>query len=125
MGRSDFEGEFRVGRIARRAPRIETAAGGASNDAATSILFDQFRTEKARADGAILYRRGIAVKVDEARNDFFRAAQQGVQRHDAFHGQIVDDAAGDDTVHHEPVAEAQARGAKNPFAENAGVRLHQ
>ena len=81
--------------------------------------------QKARADRAILYRRGVAIKVDEARNDFFRAAQQGVQRHDAFHGQIVDDAAGDDAVHHQPVAETQARGSKNPFAENAGVRVHQ
>ncbi len=70
---------------------------------------------KPAPTGAILYGRGVPIKVDEARNDFLRSAHQSMQRHYAFHSQIVDDSARNDAVHHQPVAETKVRSSENPF----------
>ncbi len=103
----DFEGEFRIRRIGSCAARVEAASGCPADEAAAAILACEIGGENARPDGAILQRCGQIIDFDKMREVLADLAQQRLDHRQTLRGQIMRHAAGHDSVHHQPMAEAK------------------
>src|SRR5687768_8402514 len=100
-----------VRRIAGCAPRVEVAPGCATHIAAGRVLLCEPRRKDAGIDGAILERGGVFVEIDEVGKA--RAGEGDERLYTVCSTQIAFHAAGDDNVHHQPMAEAVLRGAQD------------
>ena len=119
------EGEAGIGRIARRLAGIERAPRGAADEAAGAVLARQLRAQDAGADGAVLQRGGIVVELDQLGE---AAADVGEEAADAALAGPVEvgrNAAGDDLVHHQAVAEAPVGGPQHALAQDAAMGVEQ
>ena len=108
-----------------RLTRIKGTATGTADVTAGAELAHQRGGHHTGVDGAILQRSGVVVELDEAGKappDFRKRFLHGCT---AIGGDVADDAARDDSVHHQPVAETGVGGAQNAFAQDAAMRMHE
>jgi hypothetical protein len=81
--------------------------------------------EVAGGDGAILQRRGIVVELDQRREGRADRRNEQANRDGALGHEVDADTAGDDGVHHQPVAERGRSGAQHPLAQHRAMGVHQ
>ena len=104
---------------------VEIAARGAADHAAGPVGAREFGLEHAGSDRPVLQRGGVVVELDELREGLSDLARQRANRLGALGREIDRDAAGNDGVHHQPMAESGLGRAQGALAQDAGVGVHQ
>ena len=102
-----LEGELLIRRIGKSAARIEIAPRGPSDRPAGSELPRKVCRQDARANGALLQRCGVVVKIDEAREDPPDLGQKRAERRPGLVDEVGSNAARHDPVHHQPMPERE------------------
>ena len=81
--------------------------------------------QHAGAHGAVLQRRGVFIKRDQ-RGKFLRDMGQEFADEDCgFAVDVAGNAAGHDTVHHQPMPENDVRHSQHALAQDRAMREHQ
>ena len=88
-------------------------------------MLGQVGAQDARRSGAVLQRRGIVVKLDQARKPLADLPQQFADAGHAVAIEIGSDTAGHDPIHHQPMTECIVRRPQHMLAQNPAMRVHQ
>ena len=118
-----LEIELIVRRIGHRFPRIEGAARGAADIAASAEGARQRRRKIAGGHGAVLQRGGVVVDRDqlgELAADCLDQRRNAVER---ARGHVLGDAAGDDAVAHQAMAKTGVCRAQHALAQDGEIGL--
>src|SRR5690606_23538357 len=102
----DIEVEPVIGRVARRTPRVEEATARTSDITACAKLTDQRLRHDSGAYGPVLQRRGVVVEFDQCREYGADLADQRRDSRGVVATRVFGDTPWDDTVHHQPMTEA-------------------
>ena len=123
--RRNLEAEAVVRRIGMVAARVEIAPRSAPDDASGPIGASEIGLQHAGSDRPVLQRSGVVVE----RTSFgkvFRTSPVSARIASAPSGaRSTRDAARNDRVHHQPMAEGGLGGAQGPLAQDAAMGVHQ
>ena len=114
-----------VRRIGQIAAGVESPSGGAADKAAAAELPRQRRAQDACAGRAVLQGRGVFIKFDQWREGRAQGRHEVAQHGGRFRVEIGSQAAGNNDIHHQAMAEADIAGPQHPFAQHAAMGEHQ